>query len=889
MFSISFEKLTLPNGLDVILHEDHSLPIVAVNVWYHVGSKNEEVGRTGFAHLFEHLMFEGSKHHNRSYFEPLQRVGANLNGSTTADRTNYWENVPSNYLDLALWLEADRMGFLLDALDQERFDVQRDVVKNERRQSYENRPYGLAQMSLQSAAFPLPHPYHWMTIGSQEDLDAATLEDVKAFFRRFYAPSNASLALAGDIDRDSAARLVERYFGDIPPGPAINRIGRMDSDLNGRVHQTVRDKVQLPRLYLVWPTGPLFDDDEARLDMLAVVLGDGKSSRLYRSLVYDKQIARDVAVAHHAQEIAGQFQIQVTANPGHGLDEIEAMVEDELDRLRGEPPTDHELARAKNRIESQHVRQLERFGGFAGRADQLNFFNVFANDPGLTNTDLQRYLEVTAEDVHRVAAVALGANRVRLTVLQERQHTTTATAVDRSAIPSAAARPDFTPPLPKRGRLHNGMNLLVVEKPGLPVVSFGVFIPAGVSTDPDSTPGLAHLTAEMLQEGTTSRTSQQIAEQMEFLGSRLVSGASQEHAFVSAETLTSHWPDALAIVADVARNATFPPEELERVRRQRLTDLRRIVDDPAAIAGRASRAILYGPESSSGHPATGTIESIEAITRDGLVEHLQGHYGPERAALIVVGDVSMEEVAAKAESCFGDWESHGVQTTPLERQAEDRRSSPTTIFLADKPGAVQSIIQTGFLTVPRSHPDFYALTLLNDLFGGQFSARLNMNLRQDKGYSYGYMSVIDWLTSASAFVAGGSVQTAVTKEAVVETLKEFSDITGLRPVAQDEFDAARDGILRRFPSAFETQHQVLVQVARMVLFGLPDTYFADFIPNIEAVTLEDVHRVAQETIDADSLSVLVVGDRNTVEPGLRELSPPVVLVDHEGRPLNVNG
>ena len=419
MVSISYEKFTLPNGLDVIVHEDHTLPIVAVNVWYHVGSKDEEQGRTGFAHLFEHVMFEGSKHHNRSYFEPLQKVGAVLNGSTTPDRTNYWENVPSNYLELALWLQSDRMGFLLDALDQKRFDIQRDVVKNERRQSYENRPYGMTHLVLQPVVFPTPHPYSWPTIGSQEHLDAADIEDVKAFFRRYYSPSNASIAVVGDVKTDDVRQLVERYFGDIPPGPAVNRIGRMDSDLRGRVSLTMPDKVQLPRLNLVWPTGPMFDPDEASLSVLGIVLGDGKSSRFYRSLVYEKQIARDVSVFNHPQEIAGEFHIQVTANPGRSLQEIEDLVYEELESIRREAPTEHEIKRAKNRIESFHVRQMERFGGFGGRADSLNEYNTYAGNPGLINTDIERYLAVAGEDVQRVASTALGNNYVNLSVLPE--------------------------------------------------------------------------------------------------------------------------------------------------------------------------------------------------------------------------------------------------------------------------------------------------------------------------------------------------------------------------------------------------------------------------------------------------------------------------------------
>ena len=443
MTTISYDKFTLSNGLDVILHEDHSLPRAAVNVWYHVGSKDEEAGKTGFAHLFEHVMFEGSKHHNRSYFDPLQKVGASLNGSTTSDRTNYWETVPSNYLELALWLESDRMGYLLDALDQKRFDVQRDVVKNERRQSYENRPYGMAHLLLQSAVFPSPHPYSWPVIGSMEDLNAATLDDVRAFFRKYYAPSNASLAIAGDFDPDEARRLAERYFGDIPPGPPISRVGRMESELRGPVSLTMRDRVQLARLYLVWPAGPLFGEGEAALTMLAGVLGDGRSSRLYDSLVYQQQIARDVGVYNHAQEIAGEFHLQVTLNEGHTPEEAEEAVREHVRRIIEQPPSEEELQRAKNRIRSSHVRQLERAGGFGGRADQLNYYNTLAGDPGAINTDVARYDAVTPEQVQAAARATLGADHVRLVVSPEKPLRPTAATLDRAAMPAAAAPPGF--------------------------------------------------------------------------------------------------------------------------------------------------------------------------------------------------------------------------------------------------------------------------------------------------------------------------------------------------------------------------------------------------------------------------------------------------------------
>ncbi len=882
MVSISFDKLTLDNGLQVILHEDHSLPMAAVNVWYHVGSKDEDPGRTGFAHLFEHVMFEGSKNHNQLYFEPLMKIGGSVNGSTSEDRTNYWENVPSDYLELALWLESDRMGFLLDALDQERLDLQRDVVKNERRQSYENRPYGMAHLMLQPALFPTPHPYNWPVIGSQQDLDAASLDDVKSFFRRFYSPSNATLAIAGDVDSDETRRLVERYFGDIPPAPAVNRLGRMHPGLSGETRLDLYDKVQLSRLYLVWPSAPAFDADEAPLDVLATALADGKSSRLYRTLVYEKQIARDVSVFSHGMEVAGEFGVQVTASPGHALDEIQDVVEEELDRARSGPLLERELQRAKNRVESQHVRQLEQVGGFGGRADQLNYYNVLTGDPGAINTDLDRFTGVSADDVQRAARRWLGPARVRMTVMPEQARSAAKSSLDRAVMPGGGEQKAFQPPRPERAELSNGLDVVFVEKRGLPVVAFGLMLGGGVSADPAALPGLAHMTTSMLTEGTTSRSSQRIAGDMEHLGSKLHASAGREHVVASAETLTRHWRDAFDILADVVMNPTFPEDELERVRKERMADLKRISDDPGAISQRVIKALLYGGGTGYGHPAIGTEESVEAIGRSDLLGYYSARFGPANATLIAVGDVDRDALVERAEDALGGWSANGSAPADEAHGPADERG-PTTIYLVDRPGAPQSVIRAGHVTVPRHDPDFFAMTLVNYVFGAHPTARLFMNLRQDKGYSYGYYSGIDWLTGPSALVAGGSVQTAVTKEALAETLKEFADIRGDRPVTPAEMSEAKQGIYRSFPSQFETQGQVLEGLGRMVSFDLPLDYFETFIPSLDAVSLESARETASRRIHDSELIVLVVGDRNAIEPGVQELGHPIVQVDAEGR------
>ena len=895
MVPVSFEKMTLPNGLDVILHQDNSLPLVAVNVWYHVGSKDEEPGKTGFAHLFEHLMFEGSKNHNSSFFEPLMQVGATLNGSTNPDRTNYWENLPSDYLELALWLESDRMGYLLEALDQRRFDIQRDVVKNERRQSYENRPYGMAGLRIQEALYPAPHTYHWPTIGFHEDLDAASLEDAHAFFKRFYTPSNASLAIAGDFELGEVRELVERYFGDIPPGPALfskNRgDGPTDSPLQGLTQLTLYDRVLVPRLYLDWPAVSRFHKDEAALSVLADILGTGRSSRMHRALVYERRIAQNVGVHHDAAEIAGDFEVDVIAAEGHSAAEIEEAVNIELERIRSQPPTPEEVSRAKNRIEWSHVRQMSNIGGFGGRANRLNSFNVFGGDPDLLNRELERFLAVGPEDVSRVANTYLADRRVRLEVLPETSATTAPSQdrpkLDRSVQPAPARPKPFQPPIPQRERLSNGLDLLVVEKRDIPMVAFGVVIKTGASRDPVALPGLTSFTTAMLQEGTANRSSEQIADEFEFFGSRLMASTGREHIIIGTESLSRHFPTALELVSDVLQNPTFPEEELTRVGRERLTALRRRQDDPTALADLVSPALLYGRESRYGHPMEGTVDMFEGLSRDDMVGHFRANYRPGDATLIVVGDVSLEEVVKLAEGHMKGWPNTGntAGADDGDTPGGDGVASIAdtgSLHLLDKPGAAQSVIRAGSIGVPRLHDDYLALTILNYLFGGQFTARLNQNLRQDKGYSYGYRSSIQWYRQSSLLLAGGGVQTAVTREAVVETLKEFADIRGDRPVSQEEFLTATSSLLRQYPSSFETCGQVLQQLTQMVLFDLPDDYCQTLSSNVEAVSLADVQRVARERVEAQPMA-LVVGDRASIEPGLSTLGLSMNVVDHHAR------
>ena len=760
MPKLPFEKYELPNGLDVILHEDHSTPIVGVNVWYHVGSKNERPGRTGFAHLFEHMMFQGSKHFDNDYFGPLQKAGARLNGSTNPDRTNYWETVPSNYLELALWMESDRMGSLLPAMTQAKLDNQRDVVKNERRQSYENRPYGLTYEVILAAVYPADHPYSWPTIGSMADITAASREDVADFFRRYYHPANASLCIAGDFDPKVAKRLVEKYFGPIPAGPKVEKIKAWVPEIKEDARVTMTDRVGLARSYLNWQSVPLFAPDDAELDVLADVLAGGKTSRLYRLLVREKQIAQDVQASQNSGELAGGFSIVLTARPGHTLEELETAALAEVARLDAEPPTAEEVARAVARYESHLIRSLESVSEFGGRADRLNMYNIYAGDPGYLSKDFDRYLKVDPAGVLRVAKKYLAAKKMVLEVtagpktaitpdpraaadkarqeLAKKYHETrlpetppVAEDADRANLPKAGEKPAFHLPPIHRRTLSNGMQVLVVEKHEFPTVNVHAIFPLGRGCDPAEKPGLASMFSAVWDEGTKSRSADQIADELAGMGASLSVSSDWDASGVRLFTLRHPLAKALEVFADVLQNPAFPEPELERERNMAMGRLMQVRNEPMALAGMAVGATLYGPEHPYGRPQYGTPHSLKALSRNDLEEFYKARVRPDRATLVVVGDIAPDAIEAELEKALGGWKVAG---SPAETKFPPvPAAEPTRIILVDKPGAAQSVISVCLTGTERNSPDYFPIVVMNSIFGGQFSSRLNMNLREGKG------------------------------------------------------------------------------------------------------------------------------------------------------------
>jgi zinc protease len=899
---LQYEEYHLKNGLRVILHEDRSTPIVAVNLWYHVGSKNEVVGRTGFAHLFEHMMFQGSKNYPFDYFYPLQEAGANINGSTNPDRTNYFEVVPSNFLELALFMEADRMGGLLDAMTQDKLDNQRDVVKNERRQSYDNRPYGTAFEKIFAEMFPPPHPYNWTTIGSLDDLTAASMDDVKAFFRQYYVPNNVSLVVAGDFDKAQAKKWVEQYFGPIKKGGDITRPNPKTPKFSGEVRKTFEDSVQLPRVYMTWEADAAYSADQPALDILSSILSDGRGSRLESSLIYDKELAQDVSAFNYALEADGMFIIMSTAKPGKTLDEIEKDINVEIERIKKEAPTKEEMERALNSIESQSIYSMQTV---LGKANQMNGYATFVGKPDYFQADLDRYAKVTPADVQKAANKYLTKDRF---VMNFVPRTAKAASVGNSAankptstapkekeepnrdefakkLPKAGPNPSFALPAIEKTKLSNGLNVWIVKQSELPIVSMNMVFNSGGTIDPKDRAGLASFTANLLDSGTKTRSAVQIANELQSIGANLRTGSGWDSANVTLQTLTKNIDGALDIYSDVILHPSFPESEVETLRKRTLVSLLQRKDNANAIAAVAYGALLYGKDHPYGRSLGGDEKSVSAINRAEIEKFYNTNYHPNNATLIIVGDTDTKTIVPKLEKAFGKWEAgETISAEPPATKAFDKPG----IYIVDKPGAAQSVISIGQIGVPRNNPDYFPLMVMNSILGGQFTSRINMNLREDKGYTYGARTSWAFRKGSGPFEASADVQTAVTKESVIEFMKELNGIRGDIPLTDTELEYSKQSLIRRFPSGFETVGQISGQLSNLVVYGLSDSYFNDYIRDVQAVTAKDINRVANKYLTPDKMAILIVGDRSVIEPKLKEidgLGDHIHYLDTSGDPI----
>ncbi len=881
---ISFEQYKLPNGLQVILHVDKKLPIVHVNQWFHVGSKNERLGRTGFAHLFEHIMFQGSKNATGEYFSFVEKLGANdANGTTNNDRTNYFATVPSGNLEYLLWVESDRLATLTDALTKEKLDNQRDVVRNERRQSYENQPYGRAFKLLFENVFPTGHPYSWPVIGSHEDLIAASLDDVKDFFRTYYSPNNLSLVIAGDFDPAEAKRLVEKYFGNIPAGPALDRPTWWIPKLDGEKIVEALDRVPQERVYMAWPTPPFYRAGDAELDIAGSVLADGLSARLNRILVYDKQLATDVSAFQLSMEIAGMFTVIATARPGASLAQIEQTITEEIARLARTGPTAEELNRAKVKWEFQFVTGLERIGGFGGKADRLNQYFTFWGDPGKFDEDLARYRNATVEGVRDTVAKWINTpNRVLVRFRPETSGRESQAALDRSKQPQVGVDRAFNAPEVKTAKLDNGMEIFVVERPELPKVSVMLATRAGSVADPAGKEGTANLLVNTIDRGTKTRKALEIEDALGDLGTAFVGSAGRESVTVSMEVLKRNLSPAMTIFSDVTLNPTFPEAEVERERKLHLDTLAQQERDANALASRIRPMLTYGPDHPYGRPHFGLPRTVEQITRADIARFYETNWKPASSALIFVGDISMAEATEMARQNFGGWQGGAATAITIP---EPRPFGPGKVFLVDRQDAAQTVILEIMSGPPRKTDDYYALRLADTVWGGVFGSRLNLNLREDKGYSYGVFSNQAFLSRAGVWWAQGGVQTNKTKESLMEFINELKFLAGQKPISETELADAKANRLRGYAMQFESLGDISGQIALLWVAGMPMTELQREPTETQKMTLAQVNAAAQKYAVPGKTTLLLIGDLSKFQSGIKELNAgEIVILDVEGRP-----
>jgi len=883
---IPYERFTLDNGLTVVVHTDRKAPIVAVNLWYHVGSKNEKPGRTGFAHLFEHLMFQGSEHFNDEYFKPFEAVGAtNMNGTTSFDRTNYFQNVPTTALDLALWMESDRMGHLLGVLDQARLDEQRGVVQNEKRQG-ENRPYGRVWEALFRASFPAGHPYGWMPIGSMEDLNAATLDDVQRWFRDYYGAANATLVLAGDIDVPTAREKAQQYFGHVAPGPALIRPGRWIAARPASTRETMYDQVAQTRLYRVWNAAEDGTRDAELLSLAARILGGGKTSRLYERLVYREQIADTVSAGHMALEIAGLFSVIADVKAGVPHARVEAAIEEELQRFMDEGPTAEELDRARTAVRAGFIKGLERIGGFGGKADVLAACEVYRGDPGCYQRTLEVLETVAPADLRDVARRWLAKGDHTLEVRPfPAYRASAASAVERSqGLPVVAQFPEVVFPELERRRLSNGVPLIVAHRPGVPIVRVSVLFDAGFAADQGREAGTASFTLSLLDEGTTSLGALEIADRAESLGAGLAAGSSLDTSFAAVHALADRLDESIALLADVVRRPAFPPAEIERVRKEWIAAIAREKSSPDALASRLLPPLLYG----EGHPyaipftGSGTEASIAALTREDLVAFHRDWLRPDNATLIVTGATTADAVLPLLEKHFGSWPAAGGARPSKSLPAGVRPQAPR-VFLVDRPGAVQSNILVGQVLASSSAPNRLEMDTMNDVLGGTFTSRLNMNLREDKHWSYGATSRLPDALGGRPWLLSAPVQSDKTVEAMREIEREIAEFVGSRPATAEEIAKIRNRDVRAQPGRYETNAAVSGAIAEMITFGWPDDSVRTLKSRIEAQTDEDVRAAARESLQPARMTWVVIGDLATIERPIRDMQlGEVRVLDADG-------
>jgi len=906
---IPYEKYQLSNGLKLIIHEDHSDPLVHVDVTYHVGSAREELNKSGFAHFFEHMMFQGSENvADEEHFKLISNAGGTLNGTTNRDRTNYYETAPSNQLELMLWLEADRMGFFLDAVTQEKFEVQRATVKNEKGQNYDNRPYGRFREVNAAALYPYGHPYSWLTIGKLEDLDRVDVEDLKKFFMRWYGPNNATLTVGGDVNPNDVVKMAEKYFGSIPKGPEVNALKLDAATLDADRYVSYVDKnIRFPALLFTFPTVPRFHPDEAPLDCLAEIIGTGQSSFLFKKFVLTKK-AIQASSFNGADELAGEMSLFVIPYPGVALSDFESEMRQLLVDFEQSGVSDDDITKFKANQESNFINGL---ASVSGKVSQLASYETYLSNPNGIKNDLKRYQNITKADVMRVYNKYIkGKPAVILSVVPDAE--TAPTKADNYDVPTEGNNPfpktdysglSYSRPTgdtfdrsiqPKPGasplvqvpefwseNMNNGMKIIGTKTDEIPVVAIQLNINGGHRMDmysPDKS-GLAILTASLMNESTENFSSEQVQEELRKIGSSINTFADETRTTISINTLKKNLTRTMEIVEEVLYRPKFSQEDFDRLKLQQLEGLKSQEKDPSAIASNVYRRLLYGDDHIYAVPSSGIDESVNLITREDVQDFYTKYYAPELSELVVVGDVSKSEIMSSLDF-LKKWENKSAKLPEFKAINEQDK---TKIYLVDKVDAPQSEIRIGYVTDMKYDVtgDYFKSYLMNYALGGAFNSRINLNLREDKGWTYGARSFFNSNDDPGPYTASAGVKAEATAGAVSEFMKEITNYKN-DGITDEEISFMRNSIGQRDARSYETPRQKASFLSRIVHYGLDNTYVDDQTKIINTISKEEINTLADKTLQVENMNIVVVGDKASNIESLKALGYEIVELNAKG-------
>ena len=871
------EKYVLPNGMQVILREDHAIPTVSVNVVFHAGSSSEKYGETGYAHLYEHMMFEGTENIPGDYIERVQNFGGGAGGQTSKDYTLFNDYVPANFLERSLCMQSDRLANLTKSLKQERFEAERDVVKNERRQYLDNTPYSKMSEVLAAAAYPPDHPYSWETIGHMEDLDHVTLDALKNFYRRYYSPDNAALILYGDFHSAVAKVLIRKYFASIPPGPGVTRMHEWIPALSHTKRVTIEDNVDMPQVNMQWPMPPRFSNENVAANLLWRCLTFDASARLNRVLVEQTGLAVFVNAYPSADELAGEFHVDFSVYDVRNIGRVEEIIDSVLADIALNGVPESELSDVKKVYSNTFLHRLQ--ADFT-KTYFMYEYNFLLGDPDKFQWDLDRHLQLTVNDIKAFVKSYLAAKpHVVVTCVPRSGVSSDTITVDWKTLPPPNGETTFTAPTVQQAKLANGMQLLLVEKHDLPLVSAKLFVRNGWSQDPLDRWGLATMVQALIDEETASKTKDQIAGEMRKTGSQIVPGVSCDGTTFSTNVTKLELQRSLALMADILMHPVFSQEELDKKKKKFISFIRNNRYDPEVLSKSVYTRFLYGEKTSyaQSDPAMGNEASISTLTREDLLAFYRAHYSPDETAAVIVGDLTLDEAKSIFEKEFAAWRpvAHSDYVLSPEFSLKGRK-----IVLVDQPEATQSMLRLGMNSVPENHPDYVLINAFGATMSGMATSdRVNKILRTQKGYTYGISIVYGLNRFQGALTMYGTVQTEHTAESVQDMVTAIQDICSQSPVTEQELQAIQQSAIQMYPSMFTTNEDIAEKLLFLWRMDLPpSTGWNDFLVQVKALTVPAVTQAASKHIHPENILIVVVGDRSKIEAPLRALNLSEVVV-----------